>query len=71
VANRGEPFPLTLFVDGYTFVYGANGGTTAEGLLAFGDLPAGAQITSCGGYFNDTPVPVRKSTWGALKLLYR
>jgi hypothetical protein len=70
-ASPGQPFLLTVF--GFSVAQASDWWaiTWAHGVLVFGDLPAGAKITSCGGYLDDAPVPARRSTWGALKLRYR
>jgi hypothetical protein len=70
-ASPGQPFFLSVFAHGVARGNFYVASTKAEGVLVFGDLPAGAKVASCGGYLNDAPVPVRRSTWGALKLRYR
>jgi hypothetical protein len=70
-ASPEEPFTLTLFAKGRALGYHHYSATTARGRLVFGNLPQGASVVSCGGYFNDQPVATRKSTWGRLKQIYR
>src|SRR5262245_2962301 len=70
-ASPEEPFNLTLFAKGAAVGYHRDSHTSVQGQLVFGNLPSGAYVESCSGYLNDTPVPVRKSTWGRLKSLYR
>jgi len=70
-ASPGQSFSLTLFAHGSAQSNFYTARTGADGLLVFGDLPAGAKVTSCGGYLDDAPVAARRSTWGALKLRYR
>ena len=41
-----------------------------RGRLRFSGVPAGARVVSCQGY-GDTAVPVRPTTWGKLKAMYR
>jgi hypothetical protein len=71
MASPDEPFTLTMFASCHTLLGTPTWSTRVEGTLSFAFIPAGASIVSCGGYFTDTPVPARKTTWGRLKSLYR
>jgi len=67
IRNAGEPLPFAWLC----------GGSSAPGhdiaLRVFFrcvGLPPGARMVSCHG-FNSNPTPVRATSWGAVKLLYR
>lgn len=70
-AIAGEPFTLTLLANAELSVSSAGFQVEGEGTLSFADLPLGARVESCGGYFTDTPTPTRTTRWGTLKSRYR
>ena len=47
------------------------GGGQGAAWLGFPDLPTGYWLESCQGFVAGSPVPVRPTTWGALKTIYR
>lgn len=49
---------------------GGNHGAEGTGLIRFQGLPPGAVVVSCKGY-GQSPTPVRPTTWGRLKSVYR
>lgn len=61
-----------LYMDGR-----ASGGYLQTGVadvnvwLSFPDLPPGFLLTSCQGFTAGVPVPVRATSWGRLKTVYR
>ena len=61
-----------LYIEG-----GAGGGFSGQGTaavdawLGFPDLPPGYLLTSCQGFTAGIPVPVRATSWGQLKNIYR
>ncbi len=63
----GEPFRLTLGAGSRSL----EGTSSASVTLSFTDLPAGALVSSCKGFFSGPPVPTRPTSWGKLKLRYR
>jgi hypothetical protein len=63
----GTPFRLRFTAE----TYAIRAEATLQGELSFAGLPAGASLTSCRGYNSAAPVPVRTTTWGAIKTLYR
>lgn len=66
--RAGEPFRVgaDVYTDGYE-----NGWSTAQGRLTFADVPPGTRITSCNGYVQDSPVPVKGASWGSIKATYK
>jgi hypothetical protein len=69
----GESFEMWIYLKGTA---GSDsrfyqGRLSATGALTFLDLPDGARVVSCNGYASDWAVPVRRTTWGRLKMLYR
>jgi hypothetical protein len=63
----GEEFTLSTNV---TLNAGHTLEATASGTLIFVDLPVGYSVQSCQGYAV-APVPVKATSWGAVKQLYR
>jgi hypothetical protein len=63
----GQPFELSALL----YCNAKNGASTLQGTLGFGDLPAGARVTSCKGYVQGGPVSAIATTWGRLKTIYR
>ena len=43
----------------------------AQGQLAFTGFPPGYGVMSCQGYAGEGAVPARRTTWGAIKSIYR
>ena len=64
----GQPFRLTFYVGDSCF---GDGGASVTGHFSFSNLPAGGAIVSCNGYASNPSVPVRATSWGKLKALYR
>lgn len=62
----GEAFRVTYGTSAFASD-GGSGAVTAR--LVFADLPPGTSVTSCKGYRQDVPVPVRSTTWGGIKSL--
>lgn len=68
--SPGSPFDL--YVEGYAFGGGGgSGGASVGAWLSFPDLPPGYLLTSCQGFTAGIPVPVRATSWGRLKTVYR
>jgi hypothetical protein len=67
----GTPFRLTFSVANFTYGTPDQSFAQVSGLFSFANVPAGAAIVSCNGYVSDRAVPVRATTWGQLKTLYR
>lgn len=44
---------------------------TTQGQLSFVGLPAGYGVTSCQGFAGDGAVPAKRTSWGAVKNIYR
>jgi hypothetical protein len=65
--TAGTPFRLRFSAEAYVLA----GFGSLQGQLSFTGLPAGASLISCRGYSSAAPVPVRTTTWGAIKTLYR
>jgi hypothetical protein len=49
---------------------GGSHGTIATGTIRFTGLSPGQSVISCQG-FGGQPTPVRRTSWGTLKLIYR
>jgi|SRR5262245_4189933 len=62
----GEEFELHYEAHANTDGFG-----WARAFLSFGELPAGYGVASCQGFAGQGTVPVRRTTWGALKSHYR
>lgn len=60
-----------LFVDADTYALGLGSGASVNAHIEVAGLPAGYAIVSCQGYVSDPTVPVRATSWGRLKAIYR
>jgi hypothetical protein len=70
----GSTFDLYLTVyalGGPGSVFGGGGDGHASLSLGFPDLPAGYSVVSCQGFGAGQVVATRRSSWGAIKTLYR
>lgn len=65
----GELFELTYAVG--ASASGVSETARATGTLSFTDLPPGHGIVSCQGFMAGAPVPVQRTSWGNLKVIYR
>ena len=65
----GQTFDLFLTLDCYSLGLSAGSDVTAQ--LSFLGLPPGYGVVSCQGYASDPSVPVRVTSWGRLKTIYR
>ena len=69
-ANPGSSFDL--YMDGrVSGGYLQTGVAAMNAWLNFPDIPPGYLLTSCQGFTADIPVPVRATSWGRLKTVYR
>jgi hypothetical protein len=69
-ASPGSTFDL--YIAGSAFGGGgAGGGAGVDAGLGFPDLPPGYLLQSCQGFVAGGAVPVRTTSWGKLKTLYR
>ena len=64
----GDSFNLHIVVAAYA---GSRASASASGTLSFIGLPPGYAVVSCQGYVSDLSVPVRATSWGRLKTIYR
>jgi hypothetical protein len=64
----GDPLEITCEAIAEGWGYEPSATVTCQ--LEFADIPDGAVITSCNG-FTTNALPVRESTWGGVKALYR
>lgn len=62
---------LDLYVDGDIYALGLGSGAGVNAHIEVAGLPAGYAIVSCQGYASDPTVPVRATSWGRLKAIYR
>jgi hypothetical protein len=71
--SAGETFHLQTVIDAETGGYNdfqQKATARAETQLQFIGLPPGVYVTSCQGYYWDI-TPVRRTSWGGLKTIYR
>jgi hypothetical protein len=66
--TSGQPVTIEFMLEAYKAAGGENG-AHGVGTIRFQSLPAGVRVGSCKGYAG--VVPVRPTSWGQVKLLYR
>ncbi len=69
--NVDESFDLYMDLIASTFSEPYDESARIFGTLSFTGLPAGYAVVSCQGYVSDPAVPVRATSWGKLKAIYR
>jgi hypothetical protein len=69
-ATVGTPFQIQFQLYYFVQAGGDGYGGAGQGTFRFAGLPVGATMVSCNGYGSGS-VPVRPTTWGKLKTIYR
>jgi len=67
--TAGTPERIDFMLEAYRAAGGSNG-AHGIGTIRFRSLPPGVRVISCKGYDSAT-TPVRATSWGALKVVYR
>ena len=66
----GQPTAVQYQIYYFATASGIGHGGIGQATFSFSGLPAGATLVSCNGY-SAQPTPVRATSWGKLKTIYR